>query len=152
AVLKNEMGRVHLNSSLRLAGDLLKPRVEGDLGIASGRLELDPLLAVFANSPTAPAAPAANDGDSANQDVETPAAQAPPSGSLFDRVQMDVQFKVPDDLVVRGSELKPAGAPVGLGAANFTVGGDLHAQKDPGDALRITGTVNTVRGTYEFQG
>jgi len=41
---------------------------------------------------------------------------------------------------------------VGLGAAVVTLGGDLRVQKDPGGAVSLTGSVNTVRGTYAFQG
>jgi translocation and assembly module TamB len=35
---------------------------------------------------------------------------------------------------------------------NVTVGGDLRVRKDPGRPVSLVGTVNTVRGTYEFQG
>jgi translocation and assembly module TamB len=35
---------------------------------------------------------------------------------------------------------------------NVTLGGDLVATKDPGEAVRLVGTVNAVRGTYQFQG
>jgi translocation and assembly module TamB len=39
-----------------------------------------------------------------------------------------------------------------LGDMNITVGGDVHVRKDPGGKIALVGTVNTVRGTYEFQG
>jgi translocation and assembly module TamB len=35
---------------------------------------------------------------------------------------------------------------------NITVGGDLHIRKEPGSKIAPVGTVQTVRGTYEFQG
>src|SRR5262249_53081810 len=35
---------------------------------------------------------------------------------------------------------------------NITLGGDLRVQKAAGDSPVIIGTVNTVRGTYQFQG
>src|SRR6185436_15950226 len=34
----------------------------------------------------------------------------------------------------------------------LTLGGDIWADKAPYDRLRLTGTVNTVRGWYDFQG
>ncbi len=38
-----------------------------------------------------------------------------------------------------------------LGDVNITVGGDLNVRKAPGDRVRLVGTIETVRGTYEFQ-
>jgi len=35
---------------------------------------------------------------------------------------------------------------------NVTLGGDLYASKVPWDQVRLIGVVNTVRGTYDFQG
>jgi translocation and assembly module TamB len=41
---------------------------------------------------------------------------------------------------------------VSLGALNVTLGGDITATKNPGEPIRLVGTVNTVRGNYDFQG
>jgi translocation and assembly module TamB len=67
-------------------------------------------------------------------------------------LQLDVHVTAANDLVVRGSDLQAGDSPVGLGSLNLTLGGDLWASKSPYDQLRLTGTVNTVRGTYQFQG
>ena len=77
------------------------------------------------------------------------AASAP---SVFDALQMEIHVTVPNDLVVKGSDLRDSDAPVGLGALNVTLGGDLWVSKTPWDRPRLTGPVNTVRGTYDFQG
>jgi translocation and assembly module TamB len=58
---------------------------------------------------------------------------------------------VPNDLVIKASDLRAPGAPISLGALNLTLGGDLYASKVPYDQLRLIGMVNTVRGTYDFQ-
>ncbi len=71
---------------------------------------------------------------------------------MFDTMQLDVHVTVPNDLVVRGQDLQPAGSLIGLGTLNLTLGGDVWADKAPYDRLRLTGAVNTVRGTYDFQG
>jgi len=65
---------------------------------------------------------------------------------------MNVHVTVPDDLVIKGSDLKTPDAPIGLGAMNLTLGGDVRATKDPGGSIRLVGAVNTVRGWYDFQG
>ena len=79
-------------------------------------------------------------------------APAPTSRSPLDALTMDVRVTVPDDLVVKASDLRTPGAPVSLGALNLTLGGDLRATKAAGQQIVLVGTVNTVRGTYDFQG
>ena len=98
---------------------------------------------------------------------EQPAAAAPRStprirptparhgavGCAFGRaVSLDIHLVAPDNLVLRGKDLRPGG-PTGtaLGDLNITVGGDL-AQKEPGRPSLRSAPSNTVRGTYEFQG
>jgi translocation and assembly module TamB len=56
-------------------------------------------------------------------------------------------------MVLRGQDLRPGG-PTGtaLGDMNITVGGDLRVRKNPSAPVTLVGTVNTVRGTYAFQG
>src|SRR6185295_18360351 len=115
------------------------PRIEGDLGISTGRIELDPIIALV--------------GDSAYATEETqyltreadPNAK-PPAPSPFDALKMDVRLTVPDDLVVRASELRTPGSAIGLGAITVTLGGDLRATKEPGRQIALVGAVNTVRG------
>ncbi len=63
-----------------------------------------------------------------------------------------MHLTVPNDLVVKANDLQAPGAPIGLGAINVTLGGDLWVSKVPWDQVRLVGRVNTVRGTYDFQG
>lgn len=65
---------------------------------------------------------------------------------------MNVHLTVPDDLVVKSDDLQTSSSPIGLGAVNVTLGGDLRATKASNQTLRLTGTVNAVRGSYQFQG
>jgi len=81
------------------------------------------------------------------------AASAPPSATGYDALALDVRLQVPDNLVVKGNDLNPSGtSPVSMGNVNVTLGGDIHATKQPRAPLSLVGTVNTVRGTYDFQG
>jgi translocation and assembly module TamB len=70
----------------------------------------------------------------------------------MDPVALDVRIVLPDNLILRGKDIRPGG-PTGtaLGNLNITVGGDVRARKEPGGKIALAGTVNTVRGTYEFQ-
>src|SRR5262249_44706168 len=45
-VLDNKMGNVRVHSDLRMAGELTRPRLEGELGVNTGLINLDPILAI----------------------------------------------------------------------------------------------------------
>jgi translocation and assembly module TamB len=141
-VIDNQMGNLRINSDLRLTGELDAPRVEGTLGLSTGTLNLDPILAL------------AGDSAYATQQTEygTGAGAAAASPSVFDALQTDVHVTIPNDLVIKASDLRAPGAPISLGALNLTLGGNVYASKVPYDQLRLIGLVNTVRGTYDFQG
>ena len=144
-VIDNEMGNVRINSDMRLAGELTAPRVEGTLGLTTGVINLDPILALVGES-------AYSTEETQYLDKPAAAPKPTPAPSGFDALQMDVRVTVPNDLVVKGNDLQAPGAPIGLGALNVTLGGDLWANKVPYDRLRLYGVVNTIRGTYDFQG
>jgi len=139
-VIDNKMGNVRVESSLELNGELRAPRLEGYFGVATGRIDLDEILARLETSPYS------------TKQAEFAGTVEPPAPGPFDRVKMDVQLYVPNDFVIRSRNLQPPGSVIGLGALNVTLGGDLRAVKDPGDAFQLYGGVNTVRGTYDFQG
>ena len=145
-VIDNKMGNVRVNSDLRIAGQLNAPRIEGDLALSTGVVNLDPILAAVGDSAYA---------TKATEFATTPldnAGQTAPAGSTFDQLYAFVHLTVPNDLVIKASELKSPGAPIGLGSLNITLGGDLTVHKAPWDQPRIYGDVTTIRGNYDFQG
>ncbi len=152
-IIDNKMGNVRVNADLSLVGELRAPRLQGDLGVTTGSVNLDPVLAQL--------------GDSAysetpieyGPDAATPATAASPSVAesfdptkVFDALAMNVHLTVPDDFIVKAADLQVPGSVVGLGALNVTLGGDLRATKDAGGPIVLVGPVNTVRGFYNFQG
>jgi autotransporter translocation and assembly factor TamB len=81
---------------------------------------------------------------------EGPVAATP---SVFGGLDLNVALSIPSNLVLRGSDLRPANAPISIGDVNVTVGGLVQVRKPRGEtAVRILGEVNTVRGNYDFQG
>ncbi|MCC7415836.1 MAG: translocation/assembly module TamB domain-containing protein [Acidobacteria bacterium] len=145
-ILGNELGDLRLNSQLAIAGELRAPRVAGDLSVNTGRLDLDEILArtaVSAYSTTAAEHPAASDGG-AGSDART--------RSWLRSASADVHLYIPGDLVLKADSLQPPGSPVGIGALTVTLGGDVRASMAPDEALRIAGTIETIRGFYQFQG
>ena len=72
---------------------------------------------------------------------------------MLSALAMDVHVTAPDDMVLRGSDLRPGGANASsVGNVNATVGTDIKVQKAPDGPIALTGKINTVRGFYEFEG
>ena len=149
-IIDNKMGNVRVQSAISLSGQLRSPIVQGYLGVTTGQVNLDEIIAAVGSSPYSTEA---SKGDSGNTTaVIAQATPAPPPTSVFDALRMNLSLSVPDDLVIKASDLQTPGSPVSLGALNLTLGGDLTATKDPGAPVLLVGSVNTIRGNYDFQG
>jgi autotransporter translocation and assembly factor TamB len=98
---------------------------------------------------TAPATTAVAKQEDVNRPANVPEGPQP---SAFEALAMNVEFTVPDDLVIKGQDIKAPGGATSFGDANITVGGDLYISKVPYDVMRLTGDVRTIRGFYTFQG
>jgi autotransporter translocation and assembly factor TamB len=144
-VIDNELGEVRIQSAVEISGSLAAPHVGGYLGVTTGNINLDEIIALAGPSPY-PTEPIEY-----RTSVDAGARPAG-SGGPLDALTMDVQLMVPDDLVVQAASLQAPGAPLSLGALNVTLGGDLRATKQAGGRFRLVGVVNTVRGNYDFQG
>jgi TamB, inner membrane protein subunit of TAM complex len=143
-VIDNATGNVRIDTDMHVAGELRQPRIEGTLAMTSGALDIDRIMAslggsAYAIKPTEYAAEKGSPGESAPI-------------SRFDALAVDVHFTIPNNLAVKGQDLQPSGSPIGLGALNLTFRGDMWISKVPYDRMRLTGVINTVRGTYNFQG
>jgi autotransporter translocation and assembly factor TamB len=107
-------------------------------------------------SATMPSAAVATETAIAAAAAQKPAAAASKADAdrlgPWDGLDLDVQVKIPDNLVLRGKDLRTGPTSIGLGNMNVTVGGNLRLIKQPGDPMALIGTVNTVRGTYDFKG
>ena len=143
-IVDNELGNVRIESAREIGGTLRAPHVGGYLGVTTGDVNLDRIIALAGPSPY-PTDPIKY--QTAIDESAEPAAQGVMGG-----LSVDVHLMVPDDLVVKASSLQAPGAPISLGALNVTLGGDVRALKEPGGRLRLVGAVNTIRGNYDFQG
>jgi autotransporter translocation and assembly factor TamB len=175
-VVDNELGDVGVDASVKITGELRRPRVEGDVKLEAARLEVDRLMQLFYDPYATEALPEVVSAErtvegSGSAEEATKAAlrraetsAAPPGAEkadltppaprgIFDAVSMQVRLIIPDNLVLRGKDLRPSG-PTGsaLGDMNITVGGDVQVRKNPGGVVTLLGNVVPVRGTYEFQG
>ncbi len=177
-VIDNELGKMRVDSNLKLTGEIRRPRLVGEVRPESGRLEIDQILQLFYDPYATEALPevvsaeqTVQTGGSAHEATEealhkarqgaappggeqrAAAIQPPAPGGVLAPVALDVRLRIPDNLVLRGKNLRPGG-PTGasLGNMNITIGGDMQIRKEAGGQLALVGTVETVRGTYEFQG
>jgi autotransporter translocation and assembly factor TamB len=146
-ILDNELGEVRIQSAMEIAGELRAPAVQGYLGVTSGNIDLDRIVAL-----AGPSAYATKQTEFETDPSAPPAGRPQASPSVFNALRMDVHLTVPDAFVVRADSLQTPGSTMSLGALNVTLGGDLRAMKEPGGQVRLLGAVNTVRGNYDFQG
>jgi TamB, inner membrane protein subunit of TAM complex len=177
-VIDNSLGDVGLDTELKITGELRRPRVEGQVRIEAGRIEVDQVLQMFhdpysvASVPQVVSAERSVEGSGSASDAtkqallraqglaapREAAAPEPEAGAgepqgLFAPLAMDVRLVIPDNLVLRGKNLRPGGPTrAAIGDVNVTVGGNLQIRKAPDGPVTVSGIVNTVRGTYEFQG
>jgi hypothetical protein len=140
-IVRNEFGRVNINSMLLLRGQFESPRLAGDITINGDNLEVDRILERALFQPYA------------TEEVSLTSLDAVAALNPWDRLGLDVSLHVPKTLRLTGNDVQvSSGTPIGLGDINLRVGGDLYLYKDPGQPLSITGSLDQVSGTYVFQG
>ena len=72
------------------------------------------------------------------------------SGGAFADASLNVEVRIPDNLVLRGTDIEAART--SIGDLNATIGGEFRVAKSAGKPVVLLGSVNTVRGTYSYQG
>ena len=153
-VIDNRLADLKLDTRLKLTGELRKPRLEGTVDVENATIHIAEVLEQATANPYATTAaddPLAGADEAARATPPVPKPETPPP-SLFQALDLDVTVAIPDNMVLRGNDLRPANAPIDIGDMSATVGGELRVRKAPGGEPVIVGDVNTVRGSYTFQG
>jgi len=75
-----------------------------------------------------------------------------PTGTAWSRTSLDVRVQIPENLLLRGQNIRRDSAAAGLGNISLVVGGDFRVQKERRRPTTLVGTVTTVRGSYEYYG
>ncbi|MCW5891677.1 MAG: translocation/assembly module TamB [bacterium] len=125
--------RAHVSGTLRLAGSVPAPVIEGDIDVADAvirpsvlptsapSLEADPTIEVVGLPPAA---------------VEP----APPGPDLLDALTLGLRVRIERDAWIRRDD------------ADIELAGDLQVTKTPQAPTLLRGRIRLVRGSYAFQG
>lgn len=140
-VLRNEFGRVDINANVELRGQFEMPRLAGRITVSGGTLNVDQILDRTMLQPYSV------------EPASAPEADAIVALNPWDRLGLDLELNVPGTLRMVGESVQVTpGTPLGLGDINLRAIGDLYLYKDPAQPLYVTGSLDSVTGTYVFQG
>jgi len=140
-ILRNQLGHVEVDVMLQIRGRFESPRVTGDITFGQSELKVDEILDRTLFQPYATE-------QTATTGVDAVAALNP-----WERLGLDIALHVPDSLKLTGTDVQISpGTPIGIGDINLRVAGDLYLYKDPAQPLYVTGSFDSISGTYVFQG
>ena len=151
-VIDNQLADLKLDTDVRITGELRKPRVEGFVEVETGTVDVARLIEEVTADPYSTEALELDPTDPAAVTAAPAPAPATLQASILDALDLNLGVAVPSSLVLRGNDLRPTNATIDFGDLNATVGGAVQIRKAPGQKFRLTGEVNTVRGSYTFQG
>ncbi|HEX5215212.1 MAG TPA: translocation/assembly module TamB domain-containing protein [Vicinamibacterales bacterium] len=149
-VLNNPFGELSLTVDMHAMGDLIAPLLSGTIEVERGRLEVDDLLSRFGVTGYRAVGPETGAATDAKVVPQTP--KEPPPPALFSKASYSITVALPDNLVLRGRDLRTPTGSFGLGDINITLGGALGLYKETGEPARVQGRLDVVRGQYAFQG
>ncbi len=148
-VFRNAFGSTDVDANLRLQGQFESPRLIGSIVIAGGELRVDEILDRTLLQPYATeATPGPGAGSGPLGELDALAALNP-----WQRLGLDLSVRSRGTLRMVGQNVQvSAGTPLGLGNVNVRAFGEVYLYKDPAEPLFVTGSLDSLIGTYEFQG
>ena len=174
--IKNDLARLEVDLDLDVTGQVTRPTIAGTAVVEQGRVEVDRVLASLDRSRTPVTADDGVPVVGKGQKPAPPPAAAPTAVSVtpapadatgrrrvdsgatrqpatpWSSTALDIRVQIPENLFLRGQDLRRDSAAAGLGDISLVVGGDFRVQKDRRRPTTLVGTVTTVRGSYEYYG
>jgi autotransporter translocation and assembly factor TamB len=174
--VRNDLARLEVDLDLDVTGQVTRPAIAGTAVIEQGRLEVDRILASMDRNrapigpddavpvvgkgqkpvplPSAVPAPVtvtqAPDDPSGRRRVDSGATRQP--ATPWGTTALDIRVRIPENLLLRGQDIRRDSAAAGLGDISIVVGGDFRVQKERRRPTTLVGTITTVRGSYEYYG
>lgn len=130
----NRTVSARVNPDLSLTGSLSAPVISGKLRIPESRINLDRLAA------GAPAEIEILDDQALSGRQIVITDRTKDQSGILSRSAVDVIADIPRNAWLKGQDL------------NAEIAGSITLKKPPGGTFILTGTLNTVRGDYEFRG
>lgn len=144
-VMRNEFGTLEIDTALSFRGQFESPKVTGTVTVTGGALNVDRILDRTLLAPYTT--------ESTPVSVATAAADPLAALNPWDRIGLDIAVHTPGTLRMVGEDVQISpGTPLGLGNVTLRAYGDLYLYKDPAKPLFVTGTLDSLVGTYAFQG
>ena len=141
-VIHNDLAVLKLDTDVRVTGELREPKVAGSIDVHSGTIDVAQVIERATTDPYATEA----------TELEPAAGKNTVQSNLFDALDLEVGLAVPGNLILKGTDIRPANSPIGIGDISVTVGGAVQIKKPRAGKVQLIGEVNTVRGRYDFQG
>jgi len=147
-IAANKTADLKFDTDVHITGTVRAPQVEGSIEVGPGTIDVaDVLRLASSRSAYSTTATEISPENSAGPEPTTPALPG-----MFDALELRLGLAIPGDLLLKGNNIKPANAPIDVGNMNAYVGGAVSIEKPSGGAIRLVGEVNTIRGSYTFQG
>ena len=147
-VLHNELGTLALNGVFTITGTLAAPSVSGDVAIDRGSLDATELLLRLQRPYATVAAETPTPGETIAAVPALPGVSA-----AWDNLRLRLRFHASNNLIIRGQNMRVSRESMAdLGDINATFGGDLSIRKEPNQDIELAGALQTVHGSYAYQG
>jgi autotransporter translocation and assembly factor TamB len=141
-VLRNQLGTMEVQTSdLAIRGPLEAPRISGNITVLNGELRVDDILSRALLQPYATEA------------LDLPGLETIRALNIWDRLSMNILLHSLGGLRMTGDSVTvSSNAPLGLGSFDIRAAGDINVYKDPGEEVSVSGSLDSLTGTFAFQG
>jgi len=147
-IAANRTADLKFDTDVHITGTVRAPKVEGAIEVGPGTIDVAEVLRIAGNR-TAYSTMAT---EITPENSAGPEPTTPELPGMFDALELRLGLAIPGDLLLKGNNIRPANAPIDVGDMNAYVGGAVSIEKPSGGRLRLIGEVNTIRGSYTFQG
>jgi len=144
-LLHNDLGDVVLNGVFTVTGTLAAPSISGDIALDQATLDAGALLLRLQR----PYAVATGD----TSPTSASAASVRGVSNIWDNLALRVRVLTTNNLTLRGENMHLSRETLAsLGDISVTLGGDVSIRKLAHEPIEVSGTLQTIRGTYAYQG
>jgi autotransporter translocation and assembly factor TamB len=148
---------VVLNGVFTVTGTLAAPNISGDLSVEHATFDAGTLLLrlqrPYAVTTPGPETIAPGDADTSTVQQASSSAPVPGASGVWDNLTLRLRLLTTNNLVVRGENMHLSREALSsIGDISVVFGGDLSIRKATHEPIQVSGALQTVRGSYAYQG